>query len=76
MKTAGGQQIFGTPATEAEAAAIIKACDEAGIYYGSAYTAPPFYTPADARALGPVRHARLGEDRRGDRHGAVRGRRR
>jgi ribose transport system substrate-binding protein len=48
VKTAGGQQIFGTPATEAEAAAIIKACDEAGIYYGSAYTAPPFYTPADA----------------------------
>jgi ribose transport system substrate-binding protein len=48
VKTAGSKMLFGTPATEAEAAAVTKACQSAGIYYGSAYTAPPFYTPADA----------------------------
>jgi len=48
VKTAGGKMLFGTPATEAEAGAVIKAAQAAGIYYGSAYTSPPFYTPADA----------------------------
>jgi len=48
VKTAGDRSIFGTPATEAEAAAVIKACQTQGIYYGSAYTAPAFFTPADA----------------------------
>jgi len=48
IQTAGGQMMFGTPATEAQAEAVIRACEEAGIYYGSAYTAPPFFTPADA----------------------------
>jgi ribose transport system substrate-binding protein len=48
VKTAGDKMMFGTPATEAEAGAVIKACQAAGIYYGSAYTSPPFYTPADA----------------------------
>jgi ribose transport system substrate-binding protein len=48
VKTSGGKMLFGTPATEAEAGAVIKAAQAAGIYYGSAYTSPPFYTPADA----------------------------
>jgi ribose transport system substrate-binding protein len=48
VKTAGGKSIFGTPATEAQAAAVTKACQAAGILYASSYTAPPWYTPADA----------------------------
>lgn len=48
VSTAGGQMMFGTPATEAQAAAVINACEEAGIYYASAYTAPAFFTPADS----------------------------
>ena len=47
IQTAGGQMMFGTPASEAQSEAVIKACDEAGIYYGSAYTSPKFLTPAD-----------------------------
>lgn len=47
-KTAGGKSIFGTPATEAQAAAVTKSCQSSGIYYASSYTAPPWYTPADA----------------------------
>lgn len=48
VRTAGGKSIFGTPATEAQAAAVTKACQAAGIYYASSYTAPAWYTPADA----------------------------
>jgi ribose transport system substrate-binding protein len=48
IKAAGGKSIFGTPATEAEAAAVTKAAQAAGILYASSYTAPPWYTPADA----------------------------
>jgi ribose transport system substrate-binding protein len=48
IETAGGQMLFGTPASEAQAEAVIRACEEAGIYYGSAYTSPPFFTPADS----------------------------
>lgn len=48
IKTAGGQMMFGTPASEAQAEAVIRACEDAGIYYGSAYTSPPFLTPADS----------------------------
>jgi ribose transport system substrate-binding protein len=48
VKTASGKSIFGTPATEAQAAAVTKACQAAGILYASSYTAPPWYTPADA----------------------------
>lgn len=48
VRTAGGKSIFGTPATEAEAAAVTKACQAAGILYASSYTAPAWYTPADA----------------------------
>ncbi|MBX6387542.1 MAG: sugar ABC transporter substrate-binding protein [Frankia sp.] len=48
VRTAGGASIFGTPATEAQAAAVTKACQSAGILYASSYTAPPWYTPADA----------------------------
>jgi ribose transport system substrate-binding protein len=48
VKAAGGKSIFGTPATEAQAAAVAKACQAAGILYASSYTAPPWYTPADA----------------------------
>ena len=48
VKAAGGKSIFGTPATEAQAAAVTKACQAAGILYASSYTAPPWYTPADA----------------------------
>ncbi len=48
VKASGGKSIFGTPATEAEAAAVTKACQAAGILYGSSYTAPAWYTPADA----------------------------
>ncbi|MCW2493969.1 MAG: putative transporter substrate-binding protein [Frankiales bacterium] len=48
VRTASGKSIFGTPATEAQAAAVTKACQAAGILYASSYTAPPWYTPADA----------------------------
>jgi len=48
VRTAGGKSIFGTPATEAQAAAVTKACQTAGILYASSYTAPAWYTPADA----------------------------
>lgn len=48
VKAAGGKSIFGTPATEAQAAAVTKAAQAAGILYASSYTAPPWYTPADA----------------------------
>lgn len=48
VKAAGGKSIFGTPATEAEAAAVTKAAQAAGILYASSYTAPAWYTPADA----------------------------
>jgi ribose transport system substrate-binding protein len=48
VKAGGGKSIFGTPATEAQAAAVTKACQAAGILYASSYTAPPWYTPADA----------------------------
>lgn len=48
VKAAGGKSIFGTPATEAQAAAVTKACQAAGILYASSYTAPAWYTPADA----------------------------
>ncbi|MER7002817.1 sugar ABC transporter substrate-binding protein [Dactylosporangium sp. NPDC000555] len=48
VRTAGGKSIFGTPATEAQAAAVTKACQSAGIVYASSYTAPAWYTPADA----------------------------
>ncbi|MDT4893198.1 MAG: ribose transport system substrate-binding protein [Pseudonocardiales bacterium] len=48
VRTAGGKSIFGTPATEAQAAAVTKACQSAGILYASSYTAPAWYTPADA----------------------------
>jgi len=48
VKIAGGKSIFGTPATEAQAAAVTKACQAAGILYASSYTAPAWYTPADA----------------------------
>lgn len=48
VKASSGKSIFGTPATEAEAAAVTKACQAAGILYGSSYTAPAWYTPADA----------------------------
>ncbi|HVU92597.1 MAG TPA: sugar ABC transporter substrate-binding protein [Jatrophihabitans sp.] len=48
VRTAGGKSIFGTPATEAQAAAVTKACQAAGILYASSYTAPAWYTPADA----------------------------
>jgi ribose transport system substrate-binding protein len=48
VQTASGKSIFGTPATEAEAAAVTKACQASGILYGSSYTAPAWYTPADA----------------------------
>lgn len=48
VQAAGGKSIFGTPATEAQAAAVTKACQAAGILYASSYTAPPWYTPADA----------------------------
>ena len=48
VKAAGGKSIFGTPATEAQAAAVTKAAQAAGILYASSYTAPAWYTPADA----------------------------
>lgn len=48
VRTSSGKSIFGTPATEAEAAAVTKACQAAGILYASSYTAPAWYTPADA----------------------------
>ncbi|WP_395111180.1 sugar ABC transporter substrate-binding protein [Actinomadura sp. SCN-SB] len=48
VRTATGKSIFGTPATEAQAAAVTKACQASGILYASSYTAPPWYTPADA----------------------------
>jgi ribose transport system substrate-binding protein len=48
VKAVGGKSIFGTPATEAQAAAVTKAAQAAGILYASSYTAPPWYTPADA----------------------------
>lgn len=48
VQTSSGKSIFGTPATEAEAAAVTKACQAAGILYASSYTAPAWYTPADA----------------------------
>jgi ribose transport system substrate-binding protein len=48
VQAAGDRMLFGTPATEAQAKAVIDACQNAGIYYGSAYTSPPFVTPADA----------------------------
>ena len=48
VRTAGGKSLFGTPATEAQAAAVTKACQAAGILYASSYTAPAWYTPADA----------------------------
>ncbi len=48
IKAAGGKSIFGTPATEAQAAAVTKAAQAAGILYASSYTAPAWYTPADA----------------------------
>jgi len=48
VKAAGGKSVFGTPATEAQAAAVTKAAQAAGILYASSYTAPPWYTPADA----------------------------
>jgi ribose transport system substrate-binding protein len=48
VRTASGKSIFGTPATEAEAAAVTKACQAGGILYASSYTAPAWYTPADA----------------------------
>ncbi|MBL7498827.1 sugar ABC transporter substrate-binding protein [Frankia nepalensis] len=48
VRTSGGASIFGTPATEAQAAAVTKACQSAGILYASSYTAPAWYTPADA----------------------------
>ncbi|MGI8331530.1 sugar ABC transporter substrate-binding protein [Actinomadura scrupuli] len=48
VRTSSGKSIFGTPATEAQAAAVTKACQAAGIFYASSYTAPAWYTPADA----------------------------
>ncbi|GAB7520197.1 MULTISPECIES: sugar ABC transporter substrate-binding protein [Rhodococcus] len=48
VRASGGKSIFGTPATEAQAAAVTKACQAAGILYASSYTAPAWYTPADA----------------------------
>jgi ribose transport system substrate-binding protein len=48
VRTSSGKSIFGTPATEAQAAAVTKACQAAGILYASSYTAPAWYTPADA----------------------------
>jgi ribose transport system substrate-binding protein len=48
VKAVGGKSIFGTPATEAQAAAVTKAAQAAGILYASSYTAPAWYTPADA----------------------------
>ncbi|PXY27902.1 sugar ABC transporter substrate-binding protein [Prauserella muralis] len=48
VRAQGGKSMFGTPATESEAAAVTKACQAAGILYASSYTAPPWYTPADA----------------------------
>lgn len=48
VRTAGGKSVFGTPATEAQAAAVTKACQAAGILYASSYTAPAWYTPADS----------------------------
>jgi ribose transport system substrate-binding protein len=48
VQTAGGQMLFGTPASEAQAEAVIRACEDAGIFYGSAYTSPRFFTPADS----------------------------
>ncbi|QBJ96898.1 sugar ABC transporter substrate-binding protein [Rhodococcus sp. ABRD24] len=48
VRAGGGKSIFGTPATEAQAAAVTKACQSAGILYASSYTAPPWFTPADA----------------------------
>src|SRR5258705_6832171 len=48
VRTASGKSIFGTPATEAEAAAVTKACQSGGVLYASSYTAPAWYTPADA----------------------------
>lgn len=48
IRAAGGKSVFGTPATEAEAAAVTKAAQAAGILYASSYTAPAWYTPADA----------------------------
>jgi ribose transport system substrate-binding protein len=48
VKAVSGKSVFGTPATEAQAAAVTKACQAAGILYASSYTAPAWYTPADA----------------------------
>ncbi|GAB2461935.1 sugar ABC transporter substrate-binding protein [Jatrophihabitans fulvus] len=48
VRTSSGKSIFGTPATEAQAAAVTKLCQSSGILYASSYTAPAWYTPADA----------------------------
>ncbi len=48
VRAVSGKSIFGTPATEAQAAAVTKAAQAAGILYASSYTAPAWYTPADA----------------------------
>ena len=76
IQTAGGQMMFGTPASEAQSEAVIKACDEAGIYYGSAYTSPKFLTPADYPTLGALPHATVGHDLLPDGQGALRRHRR
>ncbi|WP_459800271.1 sugar ABC transporter substrate-binding protein [Herbidospora sp. RD11066] len=50
VRAVSGKSIFGIAASEAEAAAVTKACESGGILWANAYTAPAWYTPADSDA--------------------------
>jgi ribose transport system substrate-binding protein len=49
VRATGGKAMFGHNASEAEAVAMIKATDAAGIFYANTFTSPPNFTPADAQ---------------------------